>query len=182
MIRPTIFWALALWMLGGGLFGLAFSLRPPAGRAYPGAFRRLLGVGSAGGARAARVSPLIPHAAYLAALRRSPRRRPLSSRRSSSYAAEEGLMGVHFAPRGHATFDVYDGPQWVGSVWSYHEGWAAFNRQLTMVGGFFPSRESAAEVLTRKREPDRVSQSMTGVSHQQPVASRPHAAGLRPHP
>lgn len=71
MIRPTILWALA--MLGGGLFGLAFSLRPPAGRAYPGALRKLLGwrevrhaaapasrlgVGSAGAERPARRSPL----------------------------------------------------------------------------------------------------------------------------
>ena len=81
MIRPTILWALSLAMLGGALFGLAFSLRPPAGRAYPGALRRLLA--SAGVRSAAAPAPRFG-VERAAVVRRGPARpSPLIVRRAA---------------------------------------------------------------------------------------------------
>lgn len=57
-------------------------------------------------------------------------------------------MTVRLAPRGHATFDVYDGPTFVGSVWHYHEGWTAMDRhRMQLVSGFHDTAEAAAAVL-----------------------------------
>lgn len=61
-------------------------------------------------------------------------------------------MTIRFLGRPHMTFDVYDGPTLVGSVWKYHEGWAAFSPgQHRLVEGFFATRDEAARRLTRGR-------------------------------
>lgn len=59
-------------------------------------------------------------------------------------------MTTRLAPRGHETFDVYDGATFVGSVWHYHDGWVPMSRRWTWLvsGGFYPTAEMAAAVLT----------------------------------
>lgn len=62
-------------------------------------------------------------------------------------------MTTRLAPRGHETFDVYDGATFVGSVWHYHDGWVAMDRsRMQLVSGvFYPTPEQAAAVLTGRR-------------------------------
>ena len=57
-------------------------------------------------------------------------------------------MSIRLAGRGHATFDVYDGPTFIGSVWHYHDGWAAFTRGLQLHSGvLYATAEQAAAAL-----------------------------------
>lgn len=57
------------------------------------------------------------------------------------------MSARRLASRGHNTFDVYVGLKYVGSVWHYHEGWAAFDHNMRMVSGFHETAYQASLVL-----------------------------------
>lgn len=69
-IQPTILWALSLAMLGGALFGLAFSLRPPAGRACMRGSGPLPGSRKSSGEGAVRQGHRVPSPVFVLAAAR----------------------------------------------------------------------------------------------------------------
>jgi hypothetical protein len=59
-------------------------------------------------------------------------------------------MTCRYIARGDNTFDVYDGPIIIGSVWKYGDRWACFDLGYRMVGdGFWPSHSIAAAALIK---------------------------------